>query len=74
MTVRKLPRFNDYQTSVFMSSKKCKSSCPFESWKIHCKQLVSSTPNERETNFSQGTYFKTPFQVVIDVSSFAKVK
>ena len=46
----KLSRLNDYQTSVFMSSKKCKSSCPFESLKIHCKQLVSSTSNEGETN------------------------
>ena len=24
-------------------------------WKIHCEQLVSSVPNERETNFSQGS-------------------
>ena len=60
MTIRKLPRSNDYQTSVFMSSKKHKSSCPFESWKIHCEQLVSSTPNERETNCSQGSLKKAP--------------
>ena len=55
MTIRKLLRLNYYQTSVFMSSKKRKSSCPFESWKIHCEQLVSSTPNETETNSSQGS-------------------
>ena len=60
MTVRILLRLTDYQTSVFMSLKKRKSSCPFESWKIHCEQFVSSTPNERETNFSQGSSKKAP--------------
>ena len=60
MTILKLPRLDDYQTSVFTSLKKRKSSCPFESWKIHCQQLVSSTPNERETNFSQGSSKKAP--------------
>ena len=60
MTIRKLLRLNYYQTSVLMSSKKRKSSCPFESWKIHCEQLVSSTPNETETNSSQGSSKKAP--------------
>ena len=55
MTVCKLPRLNDYQTSVFMSSKKRRSLCPFECWKIHCEQLISSMLNVRETNFSQGS-------------------
>ena len=60
MTVCKLPRLNNYQMSVFMSSKKHRSSCPFESWKIHCKQLISSMLNERETNFLQGSSKKAP--------------
>ena len=60
VTVCKLPCFHDYQMSVFMSSKKRKSSCSFESWKIHCEQLVSSKPSKRETNFSLGMYFETP--------------
>ena len=60
VTVCKLPRLNDYQRSVFMSSKKRRSSCPFESWKIHCEQLISSILNGRETNFSQGSLKKAP--------------
>ena len=60
MTVCKLSRLNDYQTSVFMSSKKRRSSSPFESWKIHCERLISSMLNERETNFSQGSSKNAP--------------
>ena len=43
-----------------MSSKKRKSSCPFESSKITFKQLIFSTQKERETNLSQGSSKKAP--------------
>ena len=43
-----------------MSSKKRKSSCPFESTKIPCEQLVSSTTNEKETNCLHGSSEKAP--------------